>query len=181
MRTAPPNLARSALDAAPDAMIIIDAAGIIRFTNRQVSALFGYEHDEIIGQSIEMLMPERFRARHVGHREQLRQATCACAPWGRGWSCSGGAATAREFPVEISLSPIEDVEPDSRRRRHPRCDRPQADRGGAHRGARGRRGRAGAARTQSARARRSGESGQEPLSRHRQSRSASAAANPRDC
>ena len=55
MRTAPPDLARSALDAAPDAMIIIDAAGIIRFTNRQVSALFGYEHDEIVGQSVEML------------------------------------------------------------------------------------------------------------------------------
>jgi PAS domain S-box-containing protein len=69
MRTAPPDLARSALDAAPDAMIIIDAGGIIRFTNRQVSALFGYEPDDIVGQTIEMLMPQRFRARHVGHRE----------------------------------------------------------------------------------------------------------------
>jgi PAS domain S-box-containing protein len=66
----PPDLARSALDAAPDAMIIIDAFGVIRYTNRQVSALFGYRHDEIIGQSIEQLMPERFRARHVSHRVQ---------------------------------------------------------------------------------------------------------------
>src|SRR5271167_2003430 len=69
MRTAPPDLARSALDAAPDAMIIIDAAGVILFTNQQVSALFGYAHDEIIGRSVEILMPERFRGRHIAHRE----------------------------------------------------------------------------------------------------------------
>ena len=68
MRTTPPDLARSALDAAPDAMLIIDDAGFIRFTNQQVTALFGYARDEIIGQSIETLMPERFRTRHVGHR-----------------------------------------------------------------------------------------------------------------
>src|ERR1700751_822596 len=47
MQTAPSELARSALDAAPDAMIIIDASGVIRFANRQVSALFGYRHDDI--------------------------------------------------------------------------------------------------------------------------------------
>ena len=70
MLSTPADLARSALDAAPDAMIIIDAAGIIRFTNRQVSALFGYAHDEIIGQRVEMLMPERFALRHVGHRDR---------------------------------------------------------------------------------------------------------------
>ncbi len=69
MHTVPPDLARSALDAAPDAMIIIDAAGVILFTNRQVSALFGYPHDEVIGQSVEMLMPERFHGRHIAHRE----------------------------------------------------------------------------------------------------------------
>ena len=96
MRTAPPDLARSALDAAPDAMIIIDAAGIIRFTNRQVSALFGYEHDEIIGQSIEVLMPERFRARHVGHREHY-VSNVRVRPMGRGLSCSDGGATALSF------------------------------------------------------------------------------------
>jgi PAS domain S-box-containing protein len=55
MRLAPSELARSALEAAPDAMIIIDASGSIRFVNRQVSALFGYEQDEIIGKSIEHL------------------------------------------------------------------------------------------------------------------------------
>jgi PAS domain S-box-containing protein len=108
MRTAPPDLARSALDAAPDAMVIIDADGIIRFTNRQVSALFGYEHDEIVGQSIEMLMPQRFRVRHVGHRENYVN-NVRVRPMGAGLELFGRRRDGTEFPVEISLSPIEDV------------------------------------------------------------------------
>lgn len=108
MRTAPPDLARSALDAAPDAMLIIDAVGIIRFTNRQVSALFGYPHDEIVGQSIEVLLPQRFRARHVGHREDYVN-NLRVRPMGRGLQLFGLRNDGTEFPVEISLSPIEDV------------------------------------------------------------------------
>jgi PAS domain S-box-containing protein len=108
MRTAPPDLARSALDAAPDAMIIIDADGIIRFTNRQVSALFSYEHGDIVGQSIEMLMPQRFRARHVGHRENYVN-NVRVRPMGAGLELFGRRRDGTEFPVEISLSPIEDV------------------------------------------------------------------------
>src|SRR3569833_1737313 len=69
MLTIPPELARSALDAAPDAMIIIDGRGLIRYANRQVSALFGYPHNNIIGKEVEQLMPERYRARHLGHRD----------------------------------------------------------------------------------------------------------------
>jgi PAS domain S-box-containing protein len=109
MRTAPPDLARSALDAAPDAMIIIDASGIICFTNRQVSALFGYEHDEIVGQSIEMLMPERFHTRHVAHREHYVSTTLRIRPMGAGLDLFGRRRDGTEFPVEISLSPVEDV------------------------------------------------------------------------
>jgi PAS domain S-box-containing protein len=108
MRTAPPDLARSALDAAPDAMIIIDAGGIIRFVNRQASALFGYEHDAIVGQSIEMLMPPRFRARHIGHRENYVD-NVRVRPMGQGLELFGQRHDGTEFPVEISLSPIEDV------------------------------------------------------------------------
>jgi two-component system, sensor histidine kinase len=107
MRTAPPDLARSALDAAPDAMIIIDAAGVIQFTNRQVAALFGYPHDEIIGQLIEVLLPERFHARHVGHRESY-VANVRVRPMGAGLDLYGRRRNGTEFPVEISLSPIED-------------------------------------------------------------------------
>jgi PAS domain S-box-containing protein len=108
MRTAPPDLAGFALDAAPDAMIIIDAGGIIRFTNRQVAALFGYEHDEIIGQSIELLLPERFRARHVGHRQNYTN-NVRVRPMGQGLELFGRRRDGTEFPVEISLSPIDDV------------------------------------------------------------------------
>ena len=85
MLSVPPELARRALEAAPDAMIIIDASGTIRFTNRQVFALFGYPHDEIIGLSIEHLMPERFRARHIGHRQQYT-SNIRVRRWRRGQS-----------------------------------------------------------------------------------------------
>jgi PAS domain S-box-containing protein len=107
MHTVPPDLARSALDAAPDAMIIIDATGFIRFTNRQVSAVFGYEHDEIIGESIEFLLPERFRARHIVHREHYASSVRTRA-MGAGLALFGRRRDGSEFPVEISLSPIED-------------------------------------------------------------------------
>ena len=106
MLTASPELARSALDAAPDAMIIIDGAGVIRFANRQVSSLFGYAHDDIIGKSVEQLMPERFRDRHVVHRLDyfiaLRQR-----PMGKGLALFGLRRDGSEFPVEISLSPLQ--------------------------------------------------------------------------
>jgi two-component system, sensor histidine kinase len=104
----PPDLARSALDAAPDAMIIIDALGVIRFANRQISALFGYERDEIVGQSIETLLPERFRARHIAHRERY-MSNVRVRPMGAGLELFGRRRDGAEFPVEISLSPIEDV------------------------------------------------------------------------
>jgi len=68
MQSLSSELARSVLDAAPDAMIIIDDGGVIRFANRQVSTLFGYSHDEIVGLAVEQLMPERFRGRHIAHR-----------------------------------------------------------------------------------------------------------------
>ncbi len=61
MRSISSDLARSALDAAPDAMIIIDGKGLVIFANRQVSAVFGYRYEDIIGQPVEQLMPERFR------------------------------------------------------------------------------------------------------------------------
>ncbi|MGA2707701.1 MAG: PAS domain S-box protein [Steroidobacteraceae bacterium] len=108
MPTTPSEMPRDALDAAPDAMLIIDAAGIIRFANRQVSALFGYARDEVIGQSIERLMPDRFRTRHVGHREHYA-GNVRVRPMGIGLELFGLRRDGTEFPVEISLSPIEDV------------------------------------------------------------------------
>ena len=88
-------------------MLIIDASGTVRFTNRQVFALFGYAHEEIIGLSIEHLMPERFRIRHIGHREHY---TNNVRPMGAGLELYGRRKNGTEFPVEISLSPIEDAD-----------------------------------------------------------------------
>src|SRR5208337_4224583 len=105
MHTAPPDLARSALDAAPDALIIIDTAGVILFTNRQVCALFGYTRDETIGQSVEMLMPERFRGRHIAHREDYA-GNVRVRPMGANLDLFARRRNGTEFPVEISLSPI---------------------------------------------------------------------------
>jgi PAS domain S-box-containing protein len=106
MLSIPPELARSALDAAPDAMIIIDAGGVIRYANRQVSALFGFAHDDIIGQQVELLMPERYRARHLGHREGYIR-NVRLRPMGQGLELFGLRRDGTEFPIEISLSPIE--------------------------------------------------------------------------
>jgi protein-histidine pros-kinase len=104
----PPALARSVLDDAPDAMIIIDAFGIVWFANRQVSALFGYAHGEIIGESVEKLIPERFRTQHVAQRGHFLNNVRV-----RAMSASlelfGQRRDGSEFPLEVSLSPVEDV------------------------------------------------------------------------
>ena len=109
MQSIPPELARSALEAAPDAMIIIDATGVIRFANKQVSALFGYTHDDVIGREVEQLMPERYRSRHLGHRDGYVR-NVRVRPMGQGLELFGRRRDGSEFPVEISLSPIEDGE-----------------------------------------------------------------------
>ena len=57
MQSLSAELARGVLDAAPDAMVIVDDGGVIRFANQQVSTLFGYSHDEIVGLPVEELMP----------------------------------------------------------------------------------------------------------------------------
>ena len=106
MRSIPTELARSALDAAPDAMIIIDSSGCILYVNRQVSALFGYSHDDIIHRPVEQLMPERFRSRHIAHRHQYTRAA-HLRPMGLGLDLFAQRQDGTEFPVEISLSPIE--------------------------------------------------------------------------
>src|ERR1700733_2209068 len=106
MRSIPAELAQSALDAAPDALLIVDGAGVVHFANRQVSALFGYSHDEIIGKPIEQLMPEHFRPHHEGHRDRYI-AAAHTRPMGPGLDLYAQCRDGSEFPVEISLSPIE--------------------------------------------------------------------------
>ena len=88
-------------------MIVIDGSGTIRFANRQVSAVFGYAHEELVGQKVEFLMPTRFRARHLPHRQSYSRSL-RLRPMGIGLELFGLRKDGTEFPVEISLSPIDD-------------------------------------------------------------------------
>jgi PAS domain S-box-containing protein len=100
------DLVRSVLESAPDAMVIINDSGAILFANRQVTALFGYEVADVIGQKVEILLPERFRHRHVAHRSQYTRSV-RLRPMGAGLDLFARRKDGSEFPVEISLSPIE--------------------------------------------------------------------------
>jgi PAS domain-containing protein len=62
---------RLAVEAAPNAMIMVDQRGLILMVNRQVELLFGYKREELLGQAIEMLVPERFRPKHPGFRDSF--------------------------------------------------------------------------------------------------------------
>jgi PAS domain S-box-containing protein len=94
-----------ALDSAPDAIVITDAAGRILFANSRVSSLLGYEPAELVGQSIENLLPERFRARHVSYRGRYTGQP-SVRPMGTGLDLHALRKDTTEVPVEISLSPI---------------------------------------------------------------------------
>ncbi|MGB5336715.1 MAG: PAS domain S-box protein [Woeseiaceae bacterium] len=96
---------RHLLESAPDAMIIIDERGKIAVVNGQAEMMFGYRRDEMLGQEIEMLLPERIRKRHLSHR-QIFMADPKLRPMGEGLDLDAKRKDGSEFPVEISLSPV---------------------------------------------------------------------------
>ena len=97
---------RALLESAPDAMVIVDDTGTIRLVNAQTEAMFGYTREELLGRSVEILVPERFHDQHTHHRHGYT-TNGQVRPMGAGLELYGRRRDGREFPVEISLSPLE--------------------------------------------------------------------------
>jgi len=97
---------RGLLESAPDAMVIVNAHGHVTLINAQAERLFGYRREELIGQNISELVPKRYRAAHRQHvKGYLRNASFRTI--GMGGELFGLRKDASEFPIEISLSPLE--------------------------------------------------------------------------
>jgi protein-histidine pros-kinase len=95
--------ARAVLEAASQAILIVDERGTIVSVNRQTEVIFGYPRERLVGVRIETLIPERLRERHVGHRATYFRDPHV-RPMGRGLNLLARRADGTEFPVEISLS-----------------------------------------------------------------------------
>ncbi len=100
---------RLAVEAAPNAMIMADRAGHIILVNAQAEKVFGYAREELLGRSIEVLIPESIRAGHPGHRYDYHLAPSARA-MGTGRELHGRRKDGSEVPVEVGLNPIDTPE-----------------------------------------------------------------------
>jgi two-component system sensor histidine kinase DevS len=96
---------RGILDAAPDGIVVVDDSGTIVFVNPMVAKMFGYPNDELVGMSVDQLLPDDVRGPHAG-----RRANYAAHPrtrsMGSGLDLHGRRRSGREFPIEIALSPM---------------------------------------------------------------------------
>lgn len=93
------------LEALPDAVALVDSAGTILHVNKSVEELFGFQPDQLTGQYLEVLIPERFRAHHANHF-QAYIASPVTRRMGNGMELIGLRRDGSEFPIDVSLSPI---------------------------------------------------------------------------
>ncbi|KAA0210439.1 PAS domain S-box protein [bacterium] len=101
-----PEFFRTAVEAAPNAMIVVDAAGRITMVNAATERMFGYSRLELIGEEIELLLPEAIRAQHVGFRSEFMRNPSTRA-MGAGRELLGRRKDGAELQVEIGLNPIQ--------------------------------------------------------------------------
>src|SRR5450759_2877825 len=109
MNTHPEARYRGLLEAAPDAMVVVDQRGEIVLLNLQAEKQFGYHRDELVGQPVKNIIPVGFAERLIA--DDLRSAADALAQQiGTGIELSGRRKDGSEFPIEIMLSPLESTE-----------------------------------------------------------------------
>jgi PAS domain S-box-containing protein len=96
---------RIAVESAPSGMIMVDPGGAIVLVNRETERLLGYARDELVGRSIELLVPDRYRSTHPEHRRSF-MSTPTSRPMGHGIELFARRKDGTEIPVEIGLNPI---------------------------------------------------------------------------
>ncbi|HEU4621165.1 MAG TPA: PAS domain S-box protein [Burkholderiaceae bacterium] len=100
---------RDVLEAAPDPIVIVDSSGRMTVVNSQAERMFGYTRAEMLGQSVDILLPERYRGRHPMHRAKYFSRPTA-GQLGPGLDLYARRKDGSEFPIELSLNPLETEE-----------------------------------------------------------------------
>src|SRR5215475_13354132 len=90
----------------PDAILVVDQRGVIRYANRQAGRLFGQEPTTLVSAPIDALLPEHLRERHIGHRTKYTSSEPHMRPMGTGLDLAGRRADGTTFPVDIMLNPL---------------------------------------------------------------------------